>query len=208
MDDTPSSGFQVTDLRSQVRRLDACDDTLTVIAADVVDLATQLRRLQEHAGELERLLSNQDTVLAAKERELTRLADAVATARRDADRSSRALEDMTAKTGERDAQTETLERELDALRAEVITRDGQLAEVRAELELFRRTSATKRGRSETQGHVRFVGFPEGYRLAVSDEPCARAGDVVQIDGCAFRVERIGPSPLPADDRPCAFLTLS
>ena len=117
---------------------------------------------------------------------------------------------MTARTGERDAQTETLERELEALRAEIITRDGQLSEVQAELELFRRTSATPamRRRSETQGHVRFVGFPEGYRLAVSDEPCARAGDVVQIDGRTFRVERIGTSPLPADDRPCAFLTLS
>ena len=68
-------------------RLDACDDTLTVIAAEVVDLATQLRGLQEHAGGLERLLPDQDTVLAAKERELTRLADAVATARRDADQS-------------------------------------------------------------------------------------------------------------------------
>jgi predicted RNase H-like nuclease (RuvC/YqgF family) len=206
----PSSGFEVTDLRSQVRRLDACDDTLTAIAADVVDLATELRRLQEHAGGLERLLSDQDTLLAAKERELTRLADAAATARRDADRRTRALEDMTARTGERDAQTETLERELDALRAEITTRDGQLAEVRAELELFRRTSPTsaKRRRSETQGHVRFVASPEGYRLAVSGEPCARAGDMVQIDGRAFLVERVGPSPLPADDRPCAFLTLS
>ena len=51
-------------------------------------------------------------------------------------------------------------------------------------------------RSETQGHVRFVAFPEGYRLAVSGEPCARAGDVVQIDGRAFRVDRIGRARCP------------
>jgi chromosome segregation ATPase len=209
-DDTPSAGFEVTDLRSHVRRLDACDDTLTVIAADVEDLATQLRRLQEHAGGLERLLSDRDSVLAAKERDLTRLADAVATARRDADRSSRALEDLTARTDTRDAKTETLESELDALRVELITRDGRLADLQAELELFRRASATPtiRRRSEAHGHVRLVAFPEGYRLAVSAEPCARTGDVVQMDGRAFRVERIGPSPLPADDRPCAFLALS
>lgn len=199
----------MTDVRSQIMRLDACDDTLTVIAADVVDLATQLRGLQEHAGGLERLLSDQDTVLAAKERELTRLADAVETARGDADVSSRALEDMTARTDERDARTATLERELDALRVEITTRDGQLAEARAELEVVRGTSAsTERLRSNTRGHVRFVALPEGYRLAVSGEPCASAGDVLQVDGRAFRVDRIGSSPLPADDRPCAFLTLN
>ena len=103
---------------------------------------------------------------------------------------------------------QTLEREVDALRAE-ITRDGQLAEVQVSRTLSAHVGDFgERRRSETQGHVRFVAFPEGYRLAVSGEPCARAGDVVQIDGRAFRVDRIGSSPLPADDRPCAFLTLT
>jgi chromosome segregation ATPase len=199
----------VTDLRSHVRRLDVCDQTLTVIAADVVELTTQLGRLQAHAGGLEQLLSDQDALLAAKERELARLADAVATARRETDRSSKALEDATAMAGDRDAHIATLERAVDVLQNEIIVRDSRLAEVQAELELVRRTVATSQTprHSETQGHVRFVGLPEGYRLAVSDEPCARIDELVEFDGRSFRVDRIGRSPLPADDRPCVFLTL-
>ena len=199
----------MTDLRSHVRRLDVCDETLTLIAADVVELTAQLGQLQAHAGGLEQILSDQDAWLAAKERELARLADAVAVARRDADRSSKALEDVTAMASERDAHTATLEREVDALQNELITRDRQLAKAQEELELARRmvaTSPTPR-HSEAPGHVRFVGLPEGYRLAVSDEPCARIGELLEIDGRTFRVDRIGRSPLPSDARPCAFLTL-
>ena len=192
-DDAPSSGFEVTDLRSQVRRLDACDDALTVIAADVVDLATQLRRLQEHAGGLERL---QPRTRCSLRREL-QLADAVATARRDADRSSRALEDMTARTGERDAQTRLSN-------AKSTPCGPRSSRGTASWPRFRQGSnsfGARRGLRRNDGAarrrgVRFVAFPEGYRLAVSGEPCARAGDVVQIDGRAFRVDRIGRGRCP------------
>jgi hypothetical protein len=56
------------------------------------------------------------------------------------------------------------------------------------------------------GHVRFVAYPDGYRLLSSDERCARSGDVVEVEGRSFLVSRIGRSPLPGDRRPCAFLT--
>jgi hypothetical protein len=205
---TPASGKKK--LSTQIGRLDAFDEALAVIGADVVDVTEQLRRLREDAGRLERLLSERDAALAAKERELSLLADAVATARGDADRSSGALREVTARADEREALVAILERELDTLRADVVARDDRLAEVRAELELSRRDSLAppSRKRDETNGHVRFLGLPSGYRLAVSEEPCATLGELVEIDGIAFRVSRIGPSPLPADDRPCAFLTLN
>ena len=196
-------------LNTQIGRLDAFDDALADIAADVVDVTEQLGRLREDAGRLERLLSERDAALAAKERELSRLADAVATARGEADRSSGALREVTARADQREAHVVILERELDAVRADVVARDERLAEALAELELSRRASPVQiRERDATNGHVRFLGLPSGYRLAVSDEPCATLGELVEIDGIAFRVSGIGPSPLPADDRPCAFLTLS
>jgi hypothetical protein len=87
---TRSADSSVTDFRSELRRLDACDEGLAEIATDVVDLTRQLRRLQEHAGTLECLLSDQEIVIAAKDRELSRLPVTATSARIDADRSSRA----------------------------------------------------------------------------------------------------------------------
>ena len=55
------------------------------------------------------------------------------------------------------------------------------------------------------GHVRFAAFPEGYRLEISDAPCAHPGELVELDGRRFLVTRVGRSPLPGDKRPCAFL---
>jgi chromosome segregation ATPase len=197
----------VTDLRSQLGRLDACDEGLAEIATEVADLTTQLQRLQDHAGRLDCLLCDHETVIAAKDRELSRLAAMATSARIDADRSSRALEDVTTWTGTRDAEVAALQRELTAMQREVMAREAQLADARAELErLARASEASQTGEcTEARGHVRFLGLPEGYRLEISDEPCAGIGELMQIDGRSFRVERIGRSPLPADDRPCAFL---
>jgi chromosome segregation ATPase len=197
----------VTDLRSHLGRLDACDEGLAEIATDVADLTAQFQRLQEHAGRLDCLLSDQETVIAAKDRELSRLAAMATSARIDADRSSVELEAVTTGTGARDAEVAALQRELTALQRDVIAREAQLADAHAELErLARGSEASQTGEhTEARGHVRFLGLPEGYRLDISEEPCARIGELMQIDGRSFRVERIGHSPLPADDRPCAFL---
>jgi hypothetical protein len=55
------------------------------------------------------------------------------------------------------------------------------------------------------GHLRFGAFPDGYRLTASDERCSRPGDLIEIEGRRFLVTRVGRSPLPDDERPCAFL---
>jgi hypothetical protein len=197
-----------TTLGAQIGRLDACNEALTAIASDVVDLTAHLGRLQEDADRLERLLAERDAALVATEFELSRLTDMHSVARRDANRCSDAFHEVAAKAGEHAARAAVLERELDVLRTDIADRDRQLA--RAELELSRRVSTIRPppDPEDASGHVRFLGLPEGYRLAVSDEPCARPGEPVEIDGMVFRVTRIGPSPLPGDDRPCAFLSLT
>jgi hypothetical protein len=200
--------WSATSLRSQIGRLDACDETLTVIADDVVELTGQLQRFRDEAERLERLLAERDAALAEKDRELSRLADAGATARRDADRSSGALREVTALVAAHEAHIAALERELDASTADIAAQEARLADLQAELERSRSMSAAEQERERPHGHVRFLGLPDRYRLLMSDEPCARVGDVVEIEGMSFRVDRISTSPLPADDRPCAHLTLS
>ena len=57
-----------------------------------------------------------------------------------------------------------------------------------------------------QQHLLFVWRPTGYRIEEREgEPPAVGTDVEVGDGATQRVGKIGPSPLPADSRPCAYL---
>jgi hypothetical protein len=54
-------------------------------------------------------------------------------------------------------------------------------------------------------HLLFVWSPSGYRLiARSGEPPA-PGSTLEDDEQRFRVTKVAPSPLPGDQRPCAYL---
>jgi hypothetical protein len=198
--------FRGNALRSEIGRLEACNDALAEIAADVVDLTAHLARLQEAADGLERLLAERDAALVASERQVSRLADMHAVARQDADRCTAAFHEVTARAGEHAGRVAALERELHVLRTDIADRDDRIA--RAERELSRRAPSLSQTSDpdDSRGHIRFLSLPEGYRLAVSDEPCARPGERIEVDGVAFVVSRIGRSPLPGDDRPCVFLS--
>ncbi len=54
-------------------------------------------------------------------------------------------------------------------------------------------------------HLLFVWTPTGYRLEEREGEPPSVGDEVELDGRRERVSKIGPSPLPADPRPCAYL---
>ena len=58
---------------------------------------------------------------------------------------------------------------------------------------------------EVEGHVLFVGAPTGYALLERAELVPARGSVLDLDGEQYIVLRLGPSPLPADRRRCAFL---
>ena len=55
------------------------------------------------------------------------------------------------------------------------------------------------------GHLRLIAHAGGYRLSSSDDECPRAGDLIVVESAKLVVMRVGSSPLPKDDRPCAFL---
>jgi hypothetical protein len=55
------------------------------------------------------------------------------------------------------------------------------------------------------GYLLFVWKPTGYELREQQgEPPAVGAEVEQDEG-RFRVGKVGPSPLPGDPRPCAYL---
>jgi hypothetical protein len=54
-------------------------------------------------------------------------------------------------------------------------------------------------------HLLFVWSPTGYRLAEQEGAPPSTGDVVEHGEQRYRVSKIGPSPLPGDERLCAYL---
>ena len=56
-------------------------------------------------------------------------------------------------------------------------------------------------------YLLFVSKPSGYELVEREgEPPAPGSEVeVGEDGLRFTVSKLGPSPLPRDDRTCAYL---
>jgi hypothetical protein len=54
-------------------------------------------------------------------------------------------------------------------------------------------------------HLLFVGRPGGYELREADGDAPAVGSLVEVDDREEQVIKIGPSPLPNDPRPCAYL---
>ena len=56
-------------------------------------------------------------------------------------------------------------------------------------------------------HLLFVARPQGYELVEREGDPPASGTKVDLEenGARFEVVKVGPSPLPQDDRPCAYL---
>lgn len=55
-------------------------------------------------------------------------------------------------------------------------------------------------------HLLFVSKPTGYELVTREGDPPPVGETLELDGAGrYFVSRIGPSPLPADKRPTAYL---
>jgi hypothetical protein len=69
-------------------------------------------------------------------------------------------------------------------------------------------SSEEPGDESAIGHVLFISQPVSYGLLARDGPVPELGSEVVLDDWAegrYRVAKVGPSPLPGDRRPCAFL---
>lgn len=54
-------------------------------------------------------------------------------------------------------------------------------------------------------HLLFIWKPTGYELREGDGDPPAVGSEMDGDDGKLRVTKIAPSPLPNDDRPCAYL---
>jgi hypothetical protein len=54
-------------------------------------------------------------------------------------------------------------------------------------------------------HLLFVTKPSGYELVERDGDPPATGDAVELEDLRFTVAKVGPSPLPQDERACAYL---
>ncbi len=59
--------------------------------------------------------------------------------------------------------------------------------------------------SGPQQHLLFVWSTSGYQLFERDGEPPAVGDDVEVDEERFRVAKVAPSPLPRDQRQCAYL---
>ena len=58
---------------------------------------------------------------------------------------------------------------------------------------------------EPDGWLAFIHSPDGYRLLEREGGAPVRNATVELDGGAFVVLRLGPSPLPGDRRRCVFV---
>jgi hypothetical protein len=54
-------------------------------------------------------------------------------------------------------------------------------------------------------HLLFVWKPTGYELRERDGQLPTVGSVVELEEGPMQVNRLAASPLPGDDRRCAYL---
>jgi hypothetical protein len=59
--------------------------------------------------------------------------------------------------------------------------------------------------STPEKHLLFVWKTTGYELREQDGALPAVGSVVELDEGRMQVNRVAPSPLPGDDRRCAYL---
>ncbi len=174
------------------------------------DLRAEVERLASSVGwRLERieesLASDDSEALQAAVTEIERRLDAQLSQQDEQVRvTERALRKGLASLGERLADSETayleagttLRRSIERLGAAVVEADARMAE---QIPV-----------SEIEGYVAFAPTPEGYRLVQMPGRPPELGAAVEVDGCEgpLVVTRYGRSPLPLDNRPCAYLDRS
>ena len=163
-------------------------------AAARVATETELAQMQSHALALSQDLEETRTAHVAARREADRLESRCAELEPLEALLAQANADVTARA----ESLAKLAAELEATQAELQTVQNELAE-RPEPPPVEEPAAT---------HVVFLPSAKGYALAELAGPTPDRGAYEDVDDVRFVVSRIGPSPLPADQRRCAYLEVA
>ena len=185
-------------LREGAEELDQRHAQLTALSSETLRRETELeeieraleeRRQELGAVELRRAaVERRETGLATKQGELDRIRD-----------------ELTARVADAEERAAELERR----RVDAEQRSAELAALASALdEQAKALETLERGvdgaRYDGSAHLLVVPGT-GYRLVHREGAPPEAGDRLMIDDAAYRVTRVGRSPLPGDRRGCAFL---
>lgn len=174
----------------------AVEEMLRRGSAELDERHAELNLLARELAAREEALASSETALAERKREL----GAVELRRAAVDRREEAI-------AEREASLERIAGELQEreLRfAEIEERERELSQELTRLAEQQDALTAGPEQPIASEHVLFLQG-DRYRLVERDGPPPSVGDRIEIDGDAYRVGRIGASPLPADRRPCALV---
>jgi hypothetical protein len=180
-------------LEQELGRQQEYEDRLDRLNSQLVErdqrLSQLLERLDHHERELQRLRSDEGEREAALARAVAELAE----------RQGLLLAS--------DKRVAALAEQLEAVRATLRTADGSAGrnDVAAERETAHYATAQL---GEETTHLCFVPLAGSYTLVERSGPLPKPGDQIsdrEYDGRRFVVSRVGRSPLPLDERMCAYL---
>jgi len=195
----PDPERRLEELLAERRR--ELDEHAARLRESIVELEKREELLRDSRASVERMLRLGTTELEAREAELT---DYVHDLSERESRLGQAEEEVARRRQELGAvelKRATVERRERA----VETREERVAELESELEERVAGLAPLTSRSEQQD-VELVFVPgERYRLVDVESTPLMVGSPYELDDDTYVVARIARSPLPGDDRRCAYL---
>ena len=194
------------------------DERARSVAA-TADLEQKLRSSQDEASRLEQLVAEREHASACEAEARAAVDLQLASLGASAEALDQRLQEECAahvatrgQLGRVQAELEDLQRQTDKLAAtesELSACARLLEEVSAGLESAKdRLGERDVGEADPNRHVVFMPLEGVYALAERPGPSPDVGAYEDIDGVRFLVSRIGPSPLPADSRRCAYLEVA
>lgn len=195
----PSAEDQLEQLLAQRRT--ELEEHAARLHESIAELERREELLRDSRASVERMLRLGTSELEARESELTSFVGELAAREAQLARSEEELARRRQELGAvelKRASVEGRERAVAVQEEELAELEATLAEREAALPLA--------GRGEIAVEVELVFAPgERYRVAEIATAELAPGNAFELEGEAFVVARVGPSPLPADPRRCAYL---
>ena len=196
-----------TELMAALSRLEAVESAAQAAARAGSGWTDAAAALGSRLNAVEQLLARDDDRVEPRLTELERRLDAEASQADERVKvTERALRKGLATLGERLSESESAYAEAgDALRRS-IERLGRVI-VETDTGIARRDDPDTPATREIDSYVAFAPTAEGYRLLVVPGDAPEVGHTVELAGhdSPLVVTRVGASPIPLDDRPCAYL---
>ena len=195
----PSAEDRLEQLLAQ--RRNELEEHAARLHESIAELERREELLRDSRASVERMLRLGTSELEARESELTSFVGELAEREAELARSEEELARRRQELGAVELKRASVEGRERAVAA----REEELAELEASL-AEREASLPRSGRAEIPVEVELVFVPgERYRVVEIATAELAPGNAFELEEGAFVVARVGPSPLPADPRRCAYL---